>query len=100
MIQLAGYSVGERFYARRQSLIYRAVRQTDTRPVVVKVLNREYATPEEVARLRHEYDITRQLKGDGIIEVYDCIRWQSTAAIIEEDFGAESLARWLASQEG
>jgi len=79
------------------SLIYRAVRNEDRLPVILK---EDSPTPEELTRYRQEYDITRLLSNvDGFIKVYDIEKYQNTFVIIMEDFSGESLKHWLAERK-
>ncbi|EPX58651.1 serine/threonine protein kinase [Cystobacter fuscus DSM 2262] len=63
--------------------------------MILKVLNAEFPSIEQVARLHREYRLTRELAMEGIIEVLALERFGTSVAIILEDFGAESLARLL-----
>lgn len=46
-------------------MIYRGHREIDNKPVVLKLLKKEYPTPEELAQFRREYEMTRNLDVDG-----------------------------------
>ncbi len=92
MIAVPGFDVHEKIYESPKSLVYRAVRQPDHRPVILKILKEDYPTPEEVIRYRQEYEITRSLKSaSGVIGVYGLEKYQKTLVMILEDFGGESL---------
>jgi predicted ATPase/signal transduction histidine kinase len=93
MNPIAGYSIRETLFTSARSIIYRATRTTDARPVIVKVLNAEFPSTEQVARLHREYRLTRALAMDGVIEVLGLERFGTSVALIVEDFGGESLAR-------
>ncbi|WNG43954.1 AAA family ATPase [Archangium minus] len=95
MNPIAGYSVRETLFTSAKSLIYRATRTADARPVILKVLNTEFPSTEQVARLHREYRLTRELAMEGIIEVLALERFGTSVAIVLEDFGAESLVRIL-----
>jgi predicted ATPase/signal transduction histidine kinase len=93
MNPIAGYSIRETLFTSARSIIYRATRTTDARPVIVKVLNAEFPSTEQVARLHREYRLTRALAMDGVIEVLGLERFGTSVALILEDFGGESLTR-------
>ncbi|MCP4135128.1 MAG: AAA family ATPase [bacterium] len=95
MIQLPGYEVNEQIYKSKNSTIYRGVQTAENRPVVIKVLEKEYPTAEQLARFRREYEITCKLEGEGIIRACCLEKYDSSLAIILEDFGADSLEREL-----
>jgi hypothetical protein len=61
MLTFAGVGVTELIYESANSLIYRAFRQPDSLPVVLKVLKENYPTPQELARSRTKYKITQSL---------------------------------------
>lgn len=98
MNPIAGYSIKETLFTSARSIIYRAVRGLDARPVILKVLNSEFPSVEHVARLHREYRLTRELAMDGVIEVLGLERFGTSVAIVLEDFGGESLARVLHGQ--
>ncbi|MEM9539946.1 MAG: AAA family ATPase [Cyanobacteria bacterium P01_E01_bin.42] len=91
------YQIVEKIYESRNSLVYRAQSKVDNRPAIIKVLKQDYPTPSELTRYKQEYEITRSLKVEGAISVYDLIPYESTLAIVLEDFGAQSLEILLPS---
>lgn len=86
-----GYQTGARIYESSHSIVFRATRLKDNKPVVFKVLNREYPTPAELERFHDEFLLTRSLKNPGVIQVYDCVKYNHSRALILEDFGGKSL---------
>lgn len=94
-MQTPGYHISEIIYESRHSLIYRAQRESDGLPVVLKQLKGEYPPPDELARFRREYEMTRTIQSSGIIEVYELLPYQHTLVIVVEDFGGDSLAKIL-----
>ena len=99
MLSLPGYCITSQIYESAASLVYRGVRELDSQPLVFKVLKPNYPTPDELTRYRQEYEITRSLNldgvVDGVIKVYDIQPYQNTLVMFLEDFGGESLKRWL-----
>ncbi|MEP1079896.1 serine/threonine protein kinase [Leptolyngbya sp. PL-A3] len=75
--------------------MHRAVREQDGQAIVVKMLKQGYPTSQEVTRYKQEYQITRSLNLEGVIKAYSQQEYQRTVVIILEDFGGESLARWM-----
>jgi len=92
MFLLPGYRVLTKLYESANSLVYRALREQDNQPVILKVLKQDYPTPGELTRYRQEYDITRSLNQDGVIKAYGLEPYQNTLVMILEDFRGESLA--------
>lgn len=95
MINFPGYKTKEQIFRGYNSTIYRGIRDSDNKPVIIKFLNQEYPSPEELSRFRREYEITDRLKGDGIINVYGLEKYNNSLIMILEDFGAESVSKIL-----
>lgn len=91
MTMILGYQILSTLYESYNSLIYRARREKDGLPVVLKILKEDYPTSEELARYQQEYEITKSIHLEGVIKTYGIDRYQNTPVIILEDFGGESL---------
>ncbi|MFZ1028894.1 MAG: serine/threonine-protein kinase PknK, partial [Limnoraphis robusta] len=91
MLIVPGVEVKTRIYESANSLVYRALRQPDNEPVILKILKENYPTPQELARYRTEYQITKSLNLTGCIKAYDLQPYQNTLVMFIEDFGGESL---------
>ncbi len=97
MLTLPNYQILTQTYESANSLVYRAVRNEDNQPVILKVLKQDYPTPEELTRYRQEYEITKSLNLEGVVKTYGLEKYQNTLVIILEDFAGESLKAY---QEG
>ncbi len=95
MLQLDGYKIYEELSKNRNSTIYRGVRESDSAPVIVKLLNREYPSSEELADFTREYELMERLACDGIVKAYAMVKTQNSLAIIMEDIGGEAVSRIL-----
>ena len=93
-----GYRLRARIHESSNTIVYRAERDRDQRPVVLKLLRRDVATPGAIARYRHELDVLESLRTPGVIEVLGLETMQGIPMLVLEDFGAESLARLLREQ--
>ncbi|MBF0119646.1 MAG: protein kinase [Desulfobacterales bacterium] len=91
MIDFPEYSVILKIYESSNSLVYSALKKSNNLPVIIKILKNDYPTIEEMDRYKQEYKITSNHNMQRIIKSYDMIQYQSTEAIIFEDFGGESL---------
>ena len=56
-----GYQINEIVYKSPNSLIYRGLRKTDDLPVILKILNQAYPSPEKIAWFKREYESTGNL---------------------------------------
>jgi predicted ATPase/signal transduction histidine kinase/tRNA A-37 threonylcarbamoyl transferase component Bud32 len=99
MIVIAGYQHFILLYESSNSLVYRALREEDQRPVILKILKQDYPTPQELTRYRQEYEIARSLDSDDIAKVYSLEPYQNTLMMCIEDFGGKSLRDWLTQRE-
>ena len=95
---LPGYKITEVVQLGLKSIIYRAVRESDRSPAIVKTLNSEYPTIEEITRLRHEYKISSELNLEGIVKPHSLEKYKNSFALILEDCGGQSLRHYLAGK--
>ncbi len=91
MITLLNYTLTKLIYDSPNSLVYRAVRNDNQRPVILKQLKADYPTPAELTRYCHEFEILSQLKLPGVIQAYELKPYQNTLLLVVEDFGGDSL---------
>ncbi|WP_293155216.1 AAA family ATPase [Okeania sp. SIO2C9] len=99
MVNLAGYQDFIEIHKSANSVVYRAQRVDNNEPVILKFLNRDYPTTEQIRRYKQEYHLTCQLKYPGIIKAYSLVEWQRSYVIVLEDFGGISLKKWLNERE-
>lgn len=95
MIALPGVAINSKIYESAASLVYRGIREQDGQEIVVKLLKQDYPSPQELTRYRQEYEITRFLNLPGVVKAYSQQDYQRTIAILLEDFGGESIERWM-----
>ncbi|WP_437812199.1 AAA family ATPase [Sorangium sp. So ce1078] len=89
------YAIIEVLCEGSDTLLYRGVREGDGRPVVLKVLRRDYASPRALARLRHEHEVARAIDTTAIVKPYALEMLGDQPALVLEDFGGVSLDRLL-----
>ncbi|MEZ2240866.1 AAA family ATPase [Microcoleus sp.] len=95
MLSIPGVAVVTVLYESVNSLVYRAIREADNQPIILKLLKESYPTPQELVRYRTEYRITQELKETGVVQVYDLQKYQNSLVMFVEDFGGESLKIWM-----
>lgn len=88
---LPGFRIVERLQHSVRASIYRAMRESDGRPVVLKVLLDRAITSENIGLYRHEYELLKSLHSSSVITVYDFKQNHDSVALVLEDFGAISL---------
>ncbi|MHC5738204.1 trifunctional serine/threonine-protein kinase/ATP-binding protein/sensor histidine kinase [Nostoc sp.] len=98
MAALTGYQIHGLIYSGSKTLVHRGIRESDKKPVVIKLLRREYPTFYELVRFRNQYTIAKNLDIDGIIKTYSLENYQNSYALVMEDLGGislqEEMARW------
>jgi len=82
MFTISGYQITEQLYESAHSLIYRGRRKVDDLPVVLKLVKNDYPMPEELARFKREYEMTRHLDVDGVIHVYGLKPYKHTLVMM------------------
>ena len=97
MISIPGYDIALKLYEDTNSLVYRGQRKSDKNPVVLKLLNKSYPSPIELARFNHEYRMLASLNLEGVIRAYSLEKSGNSLVMVLEDFGGESLGRIIAS---
>ncbi|MGF1933647.1 MAG: protein kinase domain-containing protein [Nostoc sp. ChiQUE02] len=98
MLEIPEYQIWTKIHESANSRVYRGIRERDHLPVIFKILKKDYPTPEEITRYKLEYEITRSLSLEGVIQAYSLQQYQSTFAIVLEDFGGESLTKIIATR--
>jgi PAS domain S-box-containing protein len=98
MNTLPGYKITEVVQLGVKSIINRAVRESDRASVIIKTLQSEYPTIEQITRLRHEYKISSTLKIKGIIKPYSLEKYKNSFALILEDCGGQCLSHHVAGK--
>jgi predicted ATPase len=86
-----GYQVRETLYKSDRSLVFRARRESDEQPVILKTTVTDRPAPAEVARLRSEYAILSNLNINGVIRTYGLEQYEARLVLVLEDFGGRSL---------
>ncbi|WP_437911823.1 AAA family ATPase [Sorangium sp. So ce302] len=77
------------------TILYRARREEDGQPVVLKVLRRDHASPRALRRLQHELEVARALKSPAVVKAYGIEPFRDQVTLVLEDFGGRSLDRLL-----
>lgn len=92
-MDILGYQAREVLYESDNSLVYRAYREADNQPVILKMLKQAYPPPKRIAEFRREYEITKNLTLAGVVDAYSLDSDQHRWVMVLEDFGGESLER-------
>ncbi|OCQ98009.1 serine/threonine protein kinase [Oscillatoriales cyanobacterium USR001] len=90
-MSIPGYQIISEIYQGIHTIIYKALRESDREPVIIKMLRSEYPTIEQVTYLRQEYQITKNLNIKGIVKALDLKEFGNKFALILEYFNGISL---------
>ncbi|WP_026098450.1 trifunctional serine/threonine-protein kinase/ATP-binding protein/sensor histidine kinase [Kamptonema formosum] len=97
MLAIPGYEIAEAIYTGVSTVVYRGRRERDFQPVVLKLLNKEYPTPEELAKFKQQYEITKNLDLPGAVKSYSLETYQNSLVVVMEDFGGQSLKDYISA---
>ncbi|MEH1884161.1 trifunctional serine/threonine-protein kinase/ATP-binding protein/sensor histidine kinase [Nostoc sp.] len=100
MDKLLNYRISEQLYAGSRTLVYRAIRETDLTPVVIKLLQQEYPSFNELLLFRNQYTIAKNIDLPGIVRPYSLEPHRNSYALVMEDFGGISLRDWMNGKMG
>lgn len=95
MFILPGYVINDQIHESSKVKVYRGYSLENGAPVVLKVLEKEWADPAKIASLFHEYEITRSLNIEGVACPEKIEQTNSVVALITRDSGAVSLRKYI-----
>ncbi|MBD1882881.1 ATP-binding sensor histidine kinase [Microcoleus vaginatus] len=95
MLTLSKYQINITLHEGVETIIYRGQTPTHAPPAILKVLKAEYPTLEAITRLKHEYQIRKNLDSEQIVKAISLETFDHRLGIVLEDFGGESLAKLL-----
>ncbi|MEH1790427.1 MAG: AAA family ATPase [Nostoc sp.] len=96
MLNIPGYRLSEKLYNGSRTLVYRAVREIDLLPVIIKLLLNPYPSFSELVQFRNQYTIAKNLNYPGIIQTYSLEPYQNGYMLVMEDLGGISLKDYFA----
>ncbi|MEM9457851.1 MAG: AAA family ATPase [Myxococcota bacterium] len=93
MFTVSGYRTVDQLQDGAQSLVLRAIRESDECPVILKVLKDSQPSSDRIARFKREHQLLHDLDLPGVVDVYDFLHTSSYWLFAQEDFGGTSLDR-------
>ncbi|MGC9505988.1 trifunctional serine/threonine-protein kinase/ATP-binding protein/sensor histidine kinase, partial [Baaleninema sp.] len=92
MMSISGYQIVEEIDRSAKTVVYRGYRQHDQRPVILKTPRADYPDLDDLARIRHEYEIATSLESPYLVKAYGLEPYGNHhLAAIYEDIGGRSL---------
>lgn len=95
VVSLPGFTSVALLQEGTKAILYRAVRESDHAPVIIKGLRPEVCTSNNIEQLKHEYAIAQRLNTSRTINAYALELHQGIPYLILEDFGGRSLNQLL-----
>ncbi|MHC5764763.1 MAG: trifunctional serine/threonine-protein kinase/ATP-binding protein/sensor histidine kinase [Nostoc sp.] len=95
---MSGYKLIEIIYQGSKTVVYRAIRLVDEQPVVIKILQVESPTFNELLQFRNQYTIAKNLNISSIVHPYSLEPYRNSYAFVMEDFGGISLREYTKTQ--
>uniref|UniRef100_UPI00359440C5 ATP-binding protein n=1 Tax=Nostoc sp. TaxID=1180 RepID=UPI00359440C5 len=99
LVSIPGYCITEELYNGSRTLVYRGYRETDSLPVVIKLLKNPYPSFSELLSFRNQYTITKNLNSPLIVQTHSLQAYQNGYALVMEDFGGISLKDYFTSDQ-
>ncbi|MCW5318453.1 AAA family ATPase [Nostoc sp. KVJ3] len=99
LVSIPGYAISEELYNGSRTLVYRGYQDTDSLPVVIKLLKNPYPSFSELVQFRNQYTIAKNLNSPLIIATYSLETYQNGYALVMEDFGGISLKDYFTRVE-
>ena len=97
MITLKGYKIIDELYKGSRTVVYKGHSLETDKPVILKTIWDGHFTPDDVARLRHEYEISSGLNIDGIVRPYGLQKYGNGLVLVLEDFGGIPLKKIIST---
>ncbi|MEG4346637.1 hypothetical protein QUB70_25660 [Microcoleus sp. A003_D6] len=69
-VQIPNYHIVSTVYSGSRTLVYRAIRNKDQLPVIIKLLKNDYPTFSELVQFRNQYTIAKNLTSPPIVQTY------------------------------
>ncbi|MGB1278011.1 MAG: serine/threonine protein kinase, partial [Nannocystaceae bacterium] len=95
MTPIPGYELRKLIHEGPRIVVYRGVRTSDQRAVVLKLLRDAAPAKRDVSRLQREAEILARIDHDNVIQVLDFLRPGQRAVLVLDDFGGISLREFV-----
>ncbi|MEM9213337.1 MAG: AAA family ATPase [Cyanobacteria bacterium P01_F01_bin.150] len=91
MLKLQGIQIRETLFSSDKTVVYRGMSTKDERSLILKFLNLQYPSLNNLAQYRQEHSILNSLNSDSVIKTYGIQEYENSLVIFLEDFGGSSL---------
>jgi serine/threonine protein kinase len=91
-MKIPGYLTLEKLSQGMNFAVYRAIKEKDSSPSILKTLDKKTARNlNDINALRHEYHLLKAIDSDYVIKAVDWIEEKDYAVIVMEDINGQSL---------
>jgi predicted ATPase/signal transduction histidine kinase/ActR/RegA family two-component response regulator len=87
-----GYRLHAPLHQSATTIVYRAEREEDQRPVILKICGGNAFASGALIRYRHEFEVLQGLRIHGVVQALALEMTRGVPMLVLEDFGADSLA--------
>jgi PAS domain S-box-containing protein len=98
MVTLSGYQITQQLHESPNSKVYLGQQEQDHRPIVIKILQSEYPTPQQLVQFHNEYEFTKELNIEGIRKAVEVTEIEHKHALLLEYVAGETLKRTFVEQ--
>lgn len=91
MLNIPGFEINSLIYQTAVSSVYRALRLSDSLPVILKLLSSPDPHPADITRLRNENEIIQCLDLPEVVKSYGLLNEKALWGLVLEDFGGVPL---------
>lgn len=91
MISFANYKFVKELYKNKETIVFKAVCNSDEKFVILKTSTKNNSDQHFIAKLKHEYEITKDIGIDGVIKSYNLERCDNRTVLVIECFGNSNL---------
>ena len=92
---ISGYDILESLYVGSRTVVYRAVESSSQCPVIIKLLQQDYPSFNDLMQFRNQYTIVKNLSIPGIVRPHSLEAYSNSYALIMEDCGGISLQQYV-----
>lgn len=92
-LEICGYTITQTLSESKRIIVYRATHNNSGNVAVLKLSNRPYPTPSDLARIRHEFDIGTLFNHNKIVTLIGLEEFQRNLVLIREYVEGFSLAQ-------
>jgi len=93
-----GFEIVCQVFKNSNSVIYRAVRTENNKPVILKVLTDDYPSQRQISKFKHEYGLLCSMDTTVVAKAYGLQKHGNGLVMILEDFQGELLRNSMADR--